>query len=139
MARGYPDYEGGKAKTFTVAEWAAFEGTDRNFYDVVANAPPDGFILINYPVPAGVTLYITQFSFMSRASAIVDRDNSQLSEGIITDSIDGNQFRQGGNGGGGMDFRTPIAIVGGRSVIFWAVNNANHNCDLTVCAQAYEL
>lgn len=138
MARGYPDYEGGKSKTFTVAEWAAFEGTDRNFYDVANNVVPGGVVVEAYVVPAGVTLVITQFSFMSNAAAIDDRDNNQMCEGIITDSVDGNLVRIGGNGGGSENFAKPLEILAGRAVTFWAVNNANHNCNLTVCAQAYE-
>lgn len=61
MARGYPDFEGNKSGLYSKAEWAAFEGSDRNITGTSLVLPAAATALISYTPPATQTFYISHF------------------------------------------------------------------------------
>ena len=72
MARGYPDFEGNKVGLYLMPEWAAKEGKEWSKIVVGANKAFGTSANGSYLVPAGKTLYITQASWQSVASAAAD-------------------------------------------------------------------
>ena len=140
MARGYPDHEGDKSGLYEKPEWAAFEGKDKNFYDVANNKASGLSVSESYVVPAGKTLYITSFSFICIAAAVADRDLNQMCYGWIHDGdLASTIWSQGGNGGGFATFSKPLVFAAGNTVSFACTNYANHNCNLAVSANGYEV
>lgn len=140
MPRGYPDWEGNKSGLYPKPEWAAFEGRDKNFYAVRNNAGINLSVSTAYTVPAGKTLFITSLSFMAAAAATADRDNNQMCMGWIYDfTLLTTLWSQGGNGGGSTPFNKPFVFTTGTRVIFQCTNHANHNCNLTIAANGYEI
>lgn len=138
MPRGYPDFEGDKVGLYLKPEWAAKEGVDKNFYAVGADkafgAGADG----SYVVPAGKTLYITQYSYYNRAVLAADADNNQMCWGYLTDLIIADVVF-GGNGGGGGILKKPWVIIAGATMKWYIKNTANHNCHIGLVINGYEV
>jgi len=139
VASGYPDYEGNKSKTYTVADWAAKEGTSLNKGGVHINDMVFGeYISEAYTVPTGKVFYITQFYFSSRAVNAADGDKSQMCFGQLQVAGFIKLFK-GGNGGGSISPITPIPVVAGVEVIGNCVCYANHAVKLGVGYGGYEV
>jgi hypothetical protein len=140
VADDYPDFEGGKSKLFTVADWAALEATDKTF-----TLAADGYgfgdsAYVLYTPDAGKTFYVTDFSILVVASEAADGDKPQMCAGQIYDATDDKVlWRQGGNGGIGQSFNIPIAVDGGHEVRFYALVYANHSCQIGISAKGYEI
>lgn len=140
MARGYPDYEGDKQAIYLAPEWATKEGFERAFYQQSLNVAPLGGNILAYAVPAGVTLYLTQFGFLSRATLVADRDNNQMTDIFILDfTAVATLVVMGGNGGGFGMLPSYSKIPGGHNLQIQVHNFANHNCDLWLFAAGYEV
>lgn len=138
MVSGYPDYEGGKSKLYSGADWAALEAYDQNFFSFLANVLFNMATWVGYVVAAGRTLYITQISFSSHATAVADADNNQMCEGYIFDATTALWlYRRGGNGGGSEAFNKPIVGIALHTILMGCNNWANHNCDLSVSVEGY--
>ena len=138
MARGYPDFEGGKVNLQTIAEWAAKEGVDKNFYAVGANKARGFGASVTYRVPAGKALYITHFSFSNYAFVAADSDNNSIGYAYITD-LALPDYQVGGNGGGSMVLPKPFVIAAGADFIGVVRNQANHNCNTEITVGGYEV
>ena len=140
MASGYPDFEGGKSKLFTVAEWAALEATDKNFSasgEDVAFGLDAGLV---YTVPAGKKLYITQIACSLSAYLEADGDNNQICRLYLWNETDDEYTAIiGGNGGAMMVFNKPIVFEAGIIVWIFVTQKANHNCDVWLFGSGYEV
>lgn len=136
----YPDFEGGKSKLFTVADWAAVEATDKNFSATGTDKWYSESIFSSYTIPSGKTLYITQFAWGAFASDSTEGDLNQICEGMIwsyTDQV--RLWTQAGNGGGGLIFPKPLVVTGGKLLRFINTAYANHSMDLSLAAGGYEV
>ncbi len=140
MSHGYPDYEGQKQRVYLVPEWAAKEAVDKSFESGIVLVGFNAGTSVSYVVPAGKTLYITQFGFRGLASVVGDSDLNQMCYGWIDEITAGLVlWQQGGNGGGGATFPKPIAIPAGHQVDFYVYGMANHNLLVLVTAAGYEV
>lgn len=134
----YPDYQGGKSRVYTPAEWAAFEGTDINLFGFAVNVANGLFAQVLYAVPVGSTLYITYFTFAIWAPLVADADNNQIGQMRLLNTTTGVTYADiGGNGGAGLVLAKPIVVPGGDTVGGYAINRANHNCDLDIFVAGY--
>ena len=139
MAHGYPDYEGDKSGLYLKPEWAAKEGTDKNFTYSRGQTPWGGFAQNDYAVPAGKTLYICGMSFYNRSFLAANGDLNQIGVSTIYDVTDLNTLAVlGGNGGGSISFPKPIPIPGGHTVRVYQYNWANHDTAGEVSLWGYE-
>ena len=140
MANGYPDYEGGKRRLYLTPEWAAEFGVDKSFSGLGANQAPGAGISAIYNVPAGKTLYIVSMEIASFATNAADADNNQIVRGRIHDDTAAVwKVAIGGNGGAQSVFSRVIKITAGHMITYDCNNNSNHNCDLWLSVEAYEV
>lgn len=138
MARGYPDWEGGKSGLYLKPEWAAFEGEDQTFWGDIVPQPFGGSINFLYNVPADRTLYLNFMAFASFAGAAADADKDQMCTGYVEEVTTAVFMAvEGGNSGGMILFPKPIVIPGGHQLRLWCYNRANHNCSLILSAGGY--
>jgi len=138
MASGYPDFEGGKVKLYTVAEWAAKEGTDKNWLISDGVTAYGEFVSTTYDVPAGKTLYITHAAFAIYAIAAGDADNNSIAYAQIQDAtVPTVEWSQGGNGGGYANFTKPIVIPSEHRFYCSIFNFSNHNCAIGLMVAGY--
>ena len=135
----FPDYQGGKVGVLSESEWAATEGREVNFGGIgIPNRAFGESTSVTYTVPAGRTLYITQFSISNEAVAAADGDNNQICIGVLEG---GWAFTVviGGNGGANISFPKPIRAVAGTVVIASCTNRANHTTKAGVTFSGYEI
>ncbi len=136
MARGYPDFEGGKVALYTVADWAAKEGTVivRSTFD--ADVDFLGFVTIPYLVEEGHTFYLTFVSGICVPNDENEGDSNQICG--IEVAIAALMYPSlGGNGGASACYTPPIRVTEGQIL---AVNNrsyADHNVTLWVGLLGY--
>ena len=135
-----PDGLGLTADLILRPEWTVLESHDKSFVAGVVDAATGVSVTVAYVVPAGKTLYITQFSWRSKGNLVADRDNNHMCDGIILDVTSASYYwYQGSNAGGAAHLVKPISIPSAHTVNFDCTNLANHNCDLVVFAAGYEL
>lgn len=134
----YPDYEGGKSKLYSGADWAAHEAYDQNFEAVAINCAYGVGVFVAYAVPATMTLYLTQLSSVCMASVAANADNNHFNQAYIFNNTTGLYLlRLGSNGGGAIALNKPLVIPGGDTVHIGIIAMANHNCDVVVNAGGY--
>lgn len=133
MPRGYPDYEGGKAGLYGIAEWGAKEGNSVDLYVAGTNKASGTNVYNDYGVAAGKTLYIFHTSFYSYAYSEADRDNNQMCvlDFLILPDLT-SPLTVGGNGGGSVTLDKPIVVTTGKTLRYRVTNTANHNCNMGV-------
>lgn len=121
-------------------EWAAKEGTDKNLSVRSSTIASHTGIVVNYGVPAGKTLYITQITFYCWGSDAADKEKDQMCWTYIYDN-DGLAYRwfMGGNGGGGISLSKPMVFDTGNNINIGIINESGHNVDLGVLACGYEV
>ena len=140
MSSGYPDYEGGKQRVYSTADWAALVGKEKGFAASGLGLAYGDSTSVGYVVPPGKTLYLTHLSFTMHAAAEADAELNQICEGRIRNAATGAAYwAQGGNGGGGITFPTPIPLVAGTSIDVMSVNWTNHVCNGRVSCSGYEV
>lgn len=134
----YPDYQGEKQGLYDKPAWAAVEGEDISFAANFAAIAPNVGVGVNFPVPAGRTLYINQVAFSCNANLVADNDNNQMCQVIVQSGPPWVPFiSQGGNGGGQAIFSVPQVIPALLTFMIDLYNRANHNCDLSFVATGY--
>lgn len=140
MASGRPDFSPTAVDVVLRPEWAAVESKDKQFYATAVNVASAGNVVLNYVVPVGKTLYITEYSFsISATNPAVDGEKNQMGEGLIFNTTTATTLiKIGGNGGFGFTLPKPLAISG-ETVTFIAYNASAHNVDLGVTALGYEV
>lgn len=136
----YPDFEGGKSKLFTVADWAAIEATDKSFHGGEGAADNLATYVLSYAVPAVKTLYITWFAIVAYTLVVANQEKPQICAGYIQDFTTlVVKARLGGNGGAALPLNKPVVIDGGHTVYFAVLNVTGHAADIFVAAGGYEL
>jgi len=140
MAKGYPDYEGDKSGLYLKPEWAAKEGTDKNFFVARLNVAYLGFASATYTVPAKKTLYVCGLTFSVIAVAAVDADKNQVGTGYLRNDTDGIVLLDlGGNAGNWVTFPKPIVVAAGKDFLYAVYNFANHRCHIAISVWGYEI
>ena len=142
MARGYPDYEGDKVGVYSIDEWAAREGYDINEYTTVNNIAINGSWDLDYIVPANRELYIVSINIGAFATVDADKDNNQMCHVTLKKILPLPivvMASRGGNGGAGIVFRKPIRFTAGQTVQLTGHNRANHNQNMSINMQGYEV
>jgi hypothetical protein len=134
-----PDGTGLTVDLVTRSEWAAVESADKNFTTSVWGAVFGDMSTVNYVVPAGKKLYITQYAFQQTANAAADADNQQHVSILLEDVTAGTQFQvQGGNGGGGLSLNKPFVIPAGHQYAMTVTCRANHTTSMRADSGGYE-
>ena len=139
MARGRPDFSPTAVDVILRPEWAAVEATDKNLGAFGSSLAWEAGISVNYAVPAGKTLYITQLSGHSYAQAAADADlNQMMGIGITYGGPPVTLWYAGGNGGSGMAFPKPLVLSAGETMHLFGVSFANHEVSMDIVACGYE-
>lgn len=134
----YPDYEGGKSKLYTAADWAALQATDITFHSGLNNAAVLAQHVLDYAVPAGRTLYVTYFTISCYTIVLADADKPQIVSGWIQNFTTAVVLmRLGGNGGAQISLNKPVRIPGGNTVRFGVTNFTAHVADIWIAAGGY--
>jgi len=120
-------------------EWAVKEGQDKNFAYYSTDKASGEHASGSYQVPSGKTLFITSIQVNIFAYNVADRDLAQhFFAEAYTDS--GNfKVQFGGDGGAVLDFSRSLRVDAGDYVNFRAYNYSNHNCNIGISAQGYEI
>lgn len=121
-------------------DWAALQGQDKNFsYWAVNKAWGESIGLEAYLVPEGKTLYITGIQVAIFAANQADADLPHHFYAEVTNDDETFKVQLGGDGGIAPNFARPLRTDGGVFADFWLSNESNHNCDLHLCVQGYEI
>ena len=140
MSSGYPDYEGGKQRVYSVADWAALFGVDKTFRATGVGQVYAGTATGNYVVPAGKTLYIVQASVEIHADAAANAELNQMTSFWAGDATAGSYpLFAGGNGGVVVPLVEPLIIPAGHIFLYHADVWANHACTLNLTISGYEV
>lgn len=140
MAKGYPDFEGDKSGVYLRPEWAAKEGTDKNFYGEALNVLSDVQVSMSYLVPSGKTLYMLSYSVVLYAQTRTEGDLNQMVVGTIWGSdIAEARVYIGGNGGASINFPKPLVLSAGVTVYFYLRNVSAHTAGVGLVAMGYEV
>ncbi|MBA7589015.1 hypothetical protein ES708_31088 [subsurface metagenome] len=134
------DIDAQSAGIYLQADWAALQGTDKNFVVTVLDKEVDGQVYGAYSVPGTKTLFVCGISFYIHATAYADRDLNQMGRAAVynfTDSIILGSI--GGNGGGGIVFAKPIPLASNKILWYEAFNLSNHAVDIGVTAWGFEI
>ncbi len=125
---------------FLQPEWSAKEGTDKDFDVVEVDMPWLGSASGNYTVPAGKTLYITDCSFMIRATYAADSDHPLPFFGYLYDETTGVYLaRISGNVGVSKVFTKP-GVVPENNVFTYVIYNASPiSTSIAVHANGFEI
>jgi hypothetical protein len=138
--RGRPDYSPTAVDVVLRPEWEAYQALDKNFFGQDLNKDFGETTFVDYTVPAGKTLYITEFGCQCRAASKADADNNQICWGFIYDDTTSTfLWISGGSGGITMPFNKPLVIPATHQVSFQCFNGSNHLCDISVSAGGYEI
>ena len=140
MARGYPDFEGGKSGVYLKPEWAAKEGVDKNFTRASGVQKAWGQEdFLTYTVPAGKTLYIVQASLSVSAVFEADADNNQLADFEVGIFGVRTLAHFAALGGGTIVFPKPQVIEAGQVFRVNSRCRSNHKVVLVFSVTGYEV
>jgi hypothetical protein len=142
MPTGRPDGSPTAVDVVLRPEWAAVEGIDKTFGGGNLNGMTYGAnpVEVDYTVPTGKTLYITDVDWNLFADAAANADANQIGVLYVSDSTTSAVFTTlGGNGGAGRSYSRPIIIPAGHvfHLKLWAWTN--HPCGGNVNARGYEV
>mgnify|MGYP001574539190 CR=1 FL=1 len=136
MAKGRPDFSPTAVDVILRPEWAAQEGTDKQFLaeDVKTYRQ---LVETIYTVPAGRKLIITDLIGRAFATAAANADLNQIME--ITCFTDTTELViVGGNGGLAVTLSKPLVILAGALFSLRTYCNANHEMNVAALASGYE-
>jgi len=133
-----PDFNPTGTATRTVADWAAYEGTNKIFLGQNAAAGYNTATTTDYVVPASKVLYILSYSGWVFANAAADYDHflymfARLSDNAVVKTA------RGGLGGLSVVLPTPLTIAAGRTFTYAAVNYSNITCTVGISVYGYEV
>ena len=128
-----PDGLGNIVGMYSIADWAASEGKQFSAYEFDASKNWSYYTTLEYTVPAGKKLFITDFGGANYASYAADAGKQQAFD-IYIDDVDGvgPLVYTGGQVGIHVHFTPPIIISAGNRVRSEITNQANHLCDQTL-------
>lgn len=136
----YPDFEGGKAKVYSVGEWAAFEGEVVSLLIYWTGRAIAAYGYEEYTVTEGKTLYVVACSLAVWATLDEDKDNFQHFYILIRDQTDAVILATiGGEGGGHYQFDLPIKVPSGNTIRLTVYNYANHTISGYGLLRGYEI
>ncbi len=140
MAHGRPDFSPTAVDVVLRPEWAAKEGTDKNFVASGNMAGEGQAVPLSYTVPDGKILYITQYTFVIYALLPAD---SELNQFGSLNMLNGTTYvylaLDGGNGGGRFVFSKPAVFLAGEELSTVLSNRTNHGCYGAFTVQGYEV
>lgn len=139
MARGYPDYEGGKVNIADRREWGDIEGREKRIGGVSAIVKAFGETLVYNGTPdATENWYFTHVSVSNRAAAAADADNNQFCEVVVGTTIV-DLYRFTVNGGGVYLLPDVLKLTGGgiAGAQVTIVNRSNHGTIMGVQLHGY--
>lgn len=120
-------------------EWASKEGKEKGWLYSGSQKPPAGTVEGEYVVNAGKTLFITSIQASCHAYMAADGDKLHSFRAYVHDSADNFDLMFGGVGGGSVDLGKSLRVDGGGSVYATVTNTSNHDCNLSVSWQGYEI
>ncbi|MBA7592818.1 hypothetical protein ES708_35012 [subsurface metagenome] len=122
------------------ADWAAKEGTDKDFIVAVGNITFGIGGGTGYKVPEGKTLFLTHFLFSIWADASADGDKNQMGIAYIKDHDSGFVIAQiGGNGGASVVFNKPLIFAEDETMDYYIMSFANHTTNGKISAHGFEV
>ena len=119
-------------------EWAALQGTDKNFSAQGTNKVFQEIVSGSYLVPPGKTLYVNTLAFVISASVAENADLNQMGQAEILDNLL-QRGAVGGNGGGALVFPIPVVVAAEHTFYWVGTCKANHACNIGVIVKGYEL
>ena len=125
-----PDGLGNIVGMYSIADWAASEGKRFKAYEFGTALNWGYYTTLEYTVPAGKKLFITDFGGSNWASYAADADKQQAFSIFISD-VDGvgTLVSTGSQVGIHIHFTPPIIIPAGNRVRSEITNRANHLCN----------
>lgn len=125
---------------FLKPDWEAKEGRDKTFETALMDQGFNNSSSVSYTVPAGKTLYITDYTFYARATNVADADSPQMCLGHLRNVTDNLSYMlQGGNGGGGGTPVVPIVIPENKEFRATIYVYGNHNMNAGILTRGYEV
>ena len=139
MTDDRPDFSPTAVDVVLRPEWAAKEGADKEFIvENTALAAGDATQL-DYTVPVGKTLVITDVSYHLGATDLANGELNQICRCRITEVIAlETKWVEGGNGGGHHALRKPLIFLAGEQFRIGVRNMSNHTCVAGSFAAGYE-
>ena len=135
-----PDFSPTAVDVVLRPEWQTVLGVDKSFRAVGAVASPPGFVYLDYTVPAGKTLYITDVGFSAITSVLADADlNTNCSVMLYDNTLVEVDDEVGGNYGGGKSYSVPHVFAAGTQFELRAYNKSGHAMTVSATARGYEL
>lgn len=140
MARGYPDWEGGKSRVYSGADWAAIEGIDKNFYAGNLLAGWADSAIETYNVPSGKALYICGVACLIVPLLVADVDATircwfKLEEGITGTY----RLQESSYGGNSIVLPKPLVWIGDEQFKATIFSMSNVTVAITLNAWGYEI
>lgn len=136
MARGYPDFEGGKVALYSIADWAAKEGNAVIQTGLNNAAAFEDTASITYTVPSGYTFYLALISGSCLANDAIEGDSNQMCRLEI--NIGGTLYPYiGGNGGALAHYSPPVKVATGIQVTVRFRSLADHEVTLNSAILGY--
>ena len=139
MAHGRPDFSPTAVDVVLRPEWAAKEGTDKEFSAEGINVAAYGLVEVEYTIPAGKTLVITNVSFYAGVNAGANSELNQFCrirvKEVVTNTT---RWVQGGNGGGQVSLNKPLVFDAGEAINCAIRNMSNHVVECGIFAAGYE-
>lgn len=134
------DWQDQYVGVFLKPDWEAKENHDKSIGTALFNQPWMESSHVDYTVPAGKTLYITDYSFTGYAANAADADVNQSCMALLQDltAIIDYVF-SGANGGGGGPLSVPIVIPENHTFRAAVYVTGNHNMNALIYARGYEV
>lgn len=120
-------------------EWASLQQLDMNFNYPGVNVATGGNANGAYVVPAGRTLFITSIQAYIYGFAAGDRNSNQFFVGEAYTDSGSFTVQFGGNGGAILDFTKSLRVDALDTVNFYIRNYANHNVNMGISIQGYQI
>jgi hypothetical protein len=138
---GQLGYDSQGVGLYSILEYSAKAGTDKNFYAVDEDTAPGEGVQIIYTVPSTKTaLYLCGLSFAMNYAGDAAAEYNQIGLGRVYDyATELPLVEFGGNGGGVAILSKPLPIASGRRVALEAFNESNHNAMVSISAWGYEI
>ena len=127
------------AGVYLQPEWANLQQLDMNFNYPGVNVATGGNANGAYLVPDPRTLFITSMQTYIYAFNAVDRDQHQVFVGEAYTDSGSFTVQFGGYGGAVLDFTKSLRVDALDTVNFYIRNYANHNVNMGISIQGYQI
>ena len=121
-------------------DWAAKTGIDKDFSAFASNQGWGGLAEINYNVPAGKTLFVTDVSCYLVAHLAADYNTQKHLRAYVRNFTTGAYVVVlGGNGGAAIALSKPKVFLAGQRLYAIIMNHSNVGCELGITVGGYEI